>query len=65
MLKAILGFLFGTQAQIFDKEGRVEHQFPKKKWEDWNNRLKANPEYDFKQHSGFRGKAPQSQRKSH
>ena len=53
MLKAILGFLFGTDTNIFNKNGRVEHDLGKKKWEDWNNRLKKNPNYDFKKHKGL------------
>jgi len=30
MLKAILGFLFGTDTNIFNKNGRVEHDLGKR-----------------------------------
>lgn len=52
MLKKILDFIGGKNPEIFDKKGRVEHQLGQKKWLDWDNRNKSNPEYDWKQHSG-------------
>ncbi len=52
MLSSILGFLFGTQTNIFNKKGRVEHDLGQKKWDDWNDRLAKNPNYDWRQHSG-------------
>ena len=52
MLKAILGFLFGTQTNIFNKKGRVEHDLGDQKWEAWNNRLAENPNYDYRKHTG-------------
>lgn len=52
VFKTILGFLFGTQTNIFNKKGRVQHKFDDKKWQDWDNRLKANPDYNWRQHKG-------------
>lgn len=47
----ILDFLFGKDAKIFDENGRVRHQFPDKKWKDWNDRFRANEAYDWRRHS--------------
>jgi len=52
MLKAILAFIGGKPNNIFNKKGRVEHDLGEKKWQDWDNRLKANPDYDWRKHSG-------------
>lgn len=52
MLQWLLGFLFGKQAEIFNKKGRVEHDLGQKKWTEWNNRLEKNPDYDWRNHSG-------------
>ena len=52
MLKSLLEFIGGKQANIFNKKGRVQHDLGSKKWEDWNNRLKENPDYDFRNHAG-------------
>ncbi len=60
MIKALLGFLFGKQTNIFNPKGRVEHDLGNKKWEAWNNRLSENPRYNWKKHSG---KTPQSKEK--
>lgn len=52
---AILGdFLFGKAPDIFDDKGNVYHEHPKKKWDDWHNRLKYNPNYNWRQHMGTR-----------
>ncbi|RYZ66475.1 MAG: hypothetical protein EOP05_19085 [Proteobacteria bacterium] len=50
ILKSLGDFLFGKDPDIFDPNGRVRHNFTDKKWEQWNDRLKANPEYDWKNH---------------
>jgi len=42
-------FLFGKDAQIFDEEGRVRHQFPEKKWADWKSRFQTSC-YDWRLH---------------
>jgi hypothetical protein len=56
MLKAILGFLFGKQANIFNKEGRVVHNLGQNKWTQWNHRLSENPNYNWRKHSGTQPK---------
>lgn len=55
MLKSILGFIGGRQAQIFDKKGRVKHDLGNKKWEAWKKRLAENPNYNWKNHKGKKG----------
>lgn len=52
MLSWLLGFLFGRQAQIFDENGRVRHDLGQQKWQHWNERLKANPHYNWRDHKG-------------
>jgi hypothetical protein len=52
----ILGWLFGKKPKItFTLNGRIQHDFPEKKWSDWNNRFKQNPVYNWKHHSGTQG----------
>jgi hypothetical protein len=50
ILKAIGDFLFGKDPKIFDERGRVRHSFPAEKWKQWNDRFRANPEYDWHKH---------------
>ncbi len=50
ILKTLGDFLFGKDPDIFDENGRVRHNFPESKWEKWNDRLNANPEYDWRNH---------------
>lgn len=52
LLKSIGDFLFGKDPDIFDDRGRVVHKFPEEKWKAWDNRLKANPDYDWRNHTG-------------
>ena len=52
ILQSLLHFLFGKQTHIFNKEGRVEHDLGENKWKTWNDRLKEDPNYDFRNHSG-------------
>lgn len=52
LLKSIGDFLFGKDPKIFDDKGNVYHEHPKKKWDDWHNRIKYNPNYNWRQHSG-------------
>ena len=52
MLRKILEFLGGKQPQIFNKKGEVQHDLPNKKWKDWDERNRNNPEYNWKQHTG-------------
>lgn len=56
MLKWILGILFGKDTNIFNKKGRVQHDLGEQKWEEWDNRLKNNSDYNWRQHTG---KAPE------
>lgn len=51
--KATLDFLFGKDPDIFDEKGQVRHKFTDKKWQDWNDRLKSNPEYDWRKHGSI------------
>ena len=51
ILKSLGGFLFGKNPDIFDENGQVRHLFPDEKWKRWNDRLKANPDYDWHRHS--------------
>jgi hypothetical protein len=53
-MKKLLEFLFGKGPQIFDKDGNVRHDLPKSTWENWNNRYQMGPEYNWRNHVGFR-----------
>lgn len=55
ILKSIGDFLFGKDPDIFDEKGRVMHKLPKKKWENWNNRIKLDPNYNWRHHTGMSG----------
>lgn len=48
----ILSFLFGKEPGIFDDKGQVVHKFPKKKWDAWINRMKTDPHYNWRNHTG-------------
>ena len=50
----ILDFLFGKDAKIFDKKGRVLHDLPSSKWNNWNNRYQQGPEYNWQSHTGMK-----------
>jgi hypothetical protein len=51
LIKAVGDFLFGKSPQIFDEQGRIRHPFSDEKWAKWNDRFKANPDYDWRHHS--------------
>jgi len=53
ILKAVGNFLFGKDPNIFDEKGQVMHKLPKKYWENWNNRIKLDPNYNWRHHSGM------------
>ncbi len=55
VLKSLGDFLFGKDPDIFDDKGRVMHKLPKKKWENWNNRIKLDPNYNWRHHNGMSG----------
>ncbi len=50
--KKVFDFLFGKDADIFDENGRVLHKLPKRKWEAWQNRIKTEPQYNWRNHKG-------------
>lgn len=54
LLKAIGDFLFGKNPDIFDKNGNIVHRHSKRTWEAWNNRLKMDPNYNWRNHTGTR-----------
>lgn len=51
-LKKIIDFIGGKDPEIFDDNGQVSHKLPKKKWDDWNNRLIQSAEYNWREHKG-------------
>lgn len=55
ILKAIVDFIGGKEPDIFDEKGNVSHKLPKKKWDAWQNRIKADPQYNWRNHSGVTG----------
>lgn len=60
--KKLTDFLFGKEPDIFDDKGRVQHKLPKKKWDDWNNRIVKSEDYNWRTHTGSQaGAAPKSQ----
>lgn len=52
ILKSIGDVLFGKEAQVFDESGKVRHNLGEQKWNAWNDRFRANPDYDWHQHTG-------------
>lgn len=51
-LKKVTDFLFGKDPDIFDNKGQVLHKLPKKKWDDWNNRIVKGEDYNWRTHAG-------------
>jgi hypothetical protein len=58
MLSTIGDFLFGKAPEIFDNKGEVCHKLTKRTWDAWNNRIKMNPEYNWRNHVGLRTETP-------
>lgn len=52
MLKKILGFLGGKNPDIFNEKGEVEHKTSDDRWQAWEQKMKSDPEYNWRQHSG-------------
>ncbi len=53
----IIDFLFGKKPKIiFDNKGSVRHEHTEKKWDDWKNRFRQNPDYNWRNHTGKVGK---------
>lgn len=48
----ILDVLFGKDPDIFDAYGRVRHKFDDSKWAAWDARIRKNPAFDWRKHSG-------------
>lgn len=64
ILAKIGDFLFGKNPEIFDDHGNVVHRHSKKKWEAWQNKMKTDPQYNWRNHTGTRaGSATDSSRK--
>lgn len=59
LAKKVLNFLFGKDPDIFDDNGNVVHKHPKKKWDDWQNRTKTDPQYNWRNHTGTQAGRPQ------
>ncbi len=61
LLKSLGNFLFGKDPDIFDDKGQVLHKLPKRKWDDWNNRIIKGSEYNLREHTGHQaGLNPQA-----
>lgn len=54
ILKAIGNFLFGKSPDIFDHSGNIVHKLTKRNWDAWNNRIKMDPNYNWRNHTGTR-----------
>lgn len=52
IFKAVGDFLFGKDPDIFDKQGNVSHKHPEEKWVRWDQRIRQNPDYDWRDHTG-------------
>lgn len=61
LVKKITDFLFGKDPDIFDDKGRVQHKLPKKKWDDWNNKIVKGEDYNWRTHTGSQAGANQNQ----
>lgn len=64
MMSSVLNFLFGKDPDIFDENGNVMHKHPKKKWDAWQNRMKIDPEYSWRNHTGTQAGSTDSQKSS-
>lgn len=51
-LKKLADFIGGKDADIFDDKGRVSHKLPKRKWDDWNDKIVKGAEYNWREHKG-------------
>lgn len=52
ILGKVMDFLFGKDPDIFDAYGRVRHKFDDAKWAAWDDRIRKNPAFDWRKHSG-------------
>lgn len=54
--KKILYFLGGKPPEIIFKDGEVTHVHSDQKWQQWRDRFERNPDFQWKNHIGFRRK---------
>ena len=54
ILNSIGNFLFGKSPDIFDKNGNVAHKLSKRTWDSWSNRIKMDPNNNWRNHTGTR-----------
>ena len=55
--------MFGKDPDIFDDKGQVLHKLPKKKWDDWQNRIVKGEDYNWRSHTGAQaGAAPKPEK---
>ena len=52
IFKKIADFIGGKDPDIFNDQGQVAHKLPKRKWDEWNNRLVQGSEYNWREHKG-------------
>lgn len=52
LLKSVSDFLFGKEPAIFNDKGQVLHKLPKKKWDDWNDKIIKSRDYNWREHAG-------------
>ncbi len=52
----LLHFIGGKPPDVVFKNGEITHVHTDKKWREWKDRFEKNPEYQWKQHSGFTNK---------
>lgn len=57
ILKKLGDFILGKDPDIFDDKGNVLHKLPKKKWDDWQNRIIKGSEYNWREHTGSKAGA--------
>lgn len=57
LLKKFANFMLGKDPDIFDDKGNVLHKLPKRKWDDWNNRIIKGAEYNWREHAGHQAGA--------
>lgn len=64
ILKSVVDFLIGKDADIFDETGRVTHKLPKKKWDDWQTKYIKSNEYNWRDHAGTKANTKVNEKKS-
>lgn len=52
ILKKLANIIGGHEPDIFDDNGKILHKLPKKKWDDWQNRLIQSADYNWREHKG-------------